>query len=437
MTADPAISHRKVARRLIPFLMLCYLVAYLDRVNLGFAGPTMSKELGFTATVFGWGAGIFFIGYFIFEVPSNIILEKVGARVWIARIMITWGLISGCMAFVWSEWSFYIARFVLGAAEAGFFPGIILYLTYWFPSEQRAKIVGLFMAAVPLSSVVGAPISGMILNGMDGVAGLPAWKWLFIIEAAPSVVLGIATLFYLTDRPEQAGWLEPAERADLSRRLEAERREREAYQTFSLGEALRNPRVIGFGLIYLGIVTSLYGIGFWMPTIVKGFGLSTLATGFVTAIPFVVGTVAMVVSSRHSDSTMERVWHIAGPCFIGGLGFIWTAYTADPYIGLLALTVASIGIFAALPTFWTLPTAVLSGTAAAGGIALINSIGNLGGFVGPYMIGWIRDYTNSFSAGMIALACFLFAAGVITVLLGHRRESEVFGRDAATGRAGS
>lgn len=427
MIADPAISHRKVARRLIPFLMLCYLVAYLDRVNLGFAGPTMSKELGFTATIFGWGAGIFFIGYFIFEVPSNIILEKVGARIWIARIMITWGLISGGMAFVWSEWSFYIARFVLGAAEAGFFPGIILYLTYWFPSEQRAKIVGLFMAAVPLSSVVGAPISGMILNGMDGMGGLPAWKWLFVIEAAPSVILGIATLFYLTDRPEQATWLDPAERAELSRRLEAERREREAYQHFSLGEALRHPRVIGFGLIYLGIVTSLYGIGFWMPTIVKGFGLSTLATGFVTAIPFVAGTIAMVASSRHSDHTMERVWHIAAPAFIGGLGFVWTAYTADPYIGMVALTIASIGIFAALPTFWTLPTSVLTGTAAAGGIALINSIGNLGGFVGPYMIGWIKDYTNSFSAGMIALACFLFGAGIITLALGHRRESEVFG----------
>ena len=430
MIADPAISHRKVARRLIPFLMLCYLVAYLDRVNLGFAGPTMSKDLGFTASVFGWGAGIFFIGYFIFEVPSNIILEKIGARIWIARIMITWGLISGCMAFVWSEWSFYIARFVLGAAEAGFFPGVILYLTYWFPSEQRAKIVGLFMAAVPLSSVVGSPISGMILNSFEGVAGLPAWKWLFIIEAAPSVILGVMTLFYLTDKPEQAAWLEPQERADLSRRLEIEQRQREAYQHFSLGEALRHPRVLGFGLIYLGIVTSLYGIGFWMPTIVKGFGLSTIATGFVTAIPFVVGTIAMVVSSRHSDQTMERVWHIAVPCFVGGLGFVWTAYTADPTIGLVALTVASIGIFAALPTFWSLPTAVLSGTAAAGGIALINSIGNLGGFVGPYMIGYIRDATQSFSAGMIALACFLFAAGVITIIIGHRRESEVFGQPA-------
>lgn len=427
MTADPALSHRKVARRLIPFLILCYFAAYLDRVNLGFAALEMNKALAFSASVFGAGAGIFFIGYFIFEVPSNVIMERVGARLWIARIMITWGVISACMAFVSGEISFYVVRFLLGAAEAGFFPGVILYLTYWFPAKERAKVVGGFMVGIPLSSVIGAPVSGWILGAMNGTAGLAGWQWLFIIEAVPSVILGIATFFYLTDRPEQAEWLEPAERRALGERLEVERREREAYQTFSLWEALTHPRILAFGLVYFGIVTSLYGIGFWMPQLIKAFGLTNLQTGFVTAIPFLVSAVMMVVISRHSDRTMERVWHVAGPAFLGGIGFVWAAYTANPTIGMVALTIASVGIFAALPTFWTLPTSLLSGTAAAGGIALINAIGNIGGYVGPYLVGWIRDTTQSFASGLLALAGFLFMAGIVTLLLGHRRESEAFG----------
>jgi ACS family tartrate transporter-like MFS transporter len=421
-----ALTHTKVARRLIPFLILCYLVAYLDRVNLGFAALEMNKALGFSATIFGWGAGIFFAGYFLLEVPSNIVLERVGARRWIARIMITWGLVSGAMAFVNGPISFLIVRFVLGAAEAGFFPGVILYLTYWFPAAERAKIAGLFMAAIPLSTVIGAPISGWILGAMNGTGGLAGWQWLFILEAAPSVVLGLVVLAYLTDGPEQANWLDADERAGLVRRLAAERSEREARGSYSLREALLHPRILGFGLIYLGIVTSLYGIGYWMPQIIKAFGLTNLQTGFVTAIPFLAGLLAMIVISRHSDRTMERVWHIAGPAFLGGLGFLWAAYTADPVLGMAALTVASVGIFSALPTFWTLPTAMLSGTAAAAGIALINAIGNLGGFIGPYAIGWVKDSTGSYAWGMVVLACFLFGAGLITLLLGHKRETEQF-----------
>jgi ACS family tartrate transporter-like MFS transporter len=426
MPVDLAPTHRKVAKRLIPFLMLCYFVAYLDRVNLGFAALDMNKALGFSATVFGWGAGIFFIGYFIFEVPSNIILEKTGARIWIARIMITWGLVSAAMAFVSGPISFLVVRFLLGAAEAGFFPGIILYLTYWFPAQERAKILGSFMAAIPLSSVIGAPISGWILGATNGVAGLAGWQWLFIIEALPAIVLGFVVFAYLTDKPADATWLEPEERTALQNLLDAERRAKEAHQHFSLKEALLHPRVFGFGLIYLGIVTSLYGIGFWMPQIIKAFGLTNLQTGFVTAIPFLVGMIAMVLLSRHSDRTMERVWHVAGPAFLGGAGFVWAAYTSDPFMGMVALTIASVGIFSALPIFWTLPTAILTGTAAAGGIAFINSVGNLGGFVGPYAIGWVKDATGSYASGMVVLACTLIGAGILTVALGHRRESEVF-----------
>jgi ACS family tartrate transporter-like MFS transporter len=426
MPSDLAPTHRKVAKRLIPFLILCYFVAYLDRVNLGFAALDMNKALGFSATLFGWGAGIFFIGYFIFEVPSNIILEKTGARIWIARIMITWGLVSAAMAFVSGPVSFLVIRFLLGAAEAGFFPGVILYLTYWFPAQERAKILGSFMAAIPLSSVIGAPISGWILGATNGMAGLAGWQWLFIIEAAPAIILGFVVLGYLTDKPADATWLEPEERTALQNLLDAERRAKEAHQHFSLKEALLHPRVLGFGLIYLGVVTSLYGIGFWMPQIIKAFGLTNLQTGFVTAIPFLVGMIAMVLLSRHSDSTMERVWHVAGPAFLGGAGFLWSAYTSDPVMGMVALTIASIGIFSALPVFWTLPTAILTGTAAAGGIAFINSVGNLGGFAGPYAIGWVKDATGSYASGMVVLACTLIAAGALTLALGHRRESEVF-----------
>lgn len=285
---------RRVSWRIVPFIALCYFVCYLDRVNVGFAALTMNDDLGFTATVFGWGAGIFFFGYFLFEVPSNLALERFGARLWIARIMLTWGLLSAGMAFIWNEASFLVVRFLLGASEAGFFPGIILFLTYWFPAAYRARMVGRFMAAVPISTVIGAPLSGMIL-GLDGVWGLKGWQWLFICEGVPTVLLGLVVLFYLTDGPEKASWLDSDERAWLSDRLRRERMVRESHARHSLWQALKHPRVLLLGLVYFGNAAANYGLGFWLPTIVKGFGVSNLQTGFITAIPYVVGAFSMVL----------------------------------------------------------------------------------------------------------------------------------------------
>ncbi len=412
-------ASRKMAWRLIPFLMLCYFAAYLDRVNLGFAALTFKGDLGISDAVFGLGAGIFFAGYFIFEVPSNILLEKIGARVWIARIMITWGIISAAMAFVSDATSFYAIRFALGVAEAGFFPGIILYLTYWYPSAERTRMVGLFMIAVALSGVIGAPLSSWILTTFGGVSGLKSWQWLFIIEAIPAIVLGFVTFFYLTDKPADAKWLTPDERKYVTDRIEAERLSREGIRKYTLGEALYNPRVLGLALVYFGIVVGLYGLGFWLPQIVKGFGLTTAMTGWVVAIPYVFSAIVMVPWSRNSDRTQERVWHVALPAFLGGAGLIAGAYFSDPIMAMVALTLGSIGIFAALPTFWSLPTALLTGTAAAGGIALVNAIGNLGGFAGPYMVGWIRDSFKDPALATASLGVFMILAGVITVALGH------------------
>jgi MFS transporter, ACS family, tartrate transporter len=423
---DPLIesASRKIAWRLIPYLMLCYFVAYLDRVNLGFAALTFKGDLGLSDAAFGLGAGIFFAGYFIFEVPSNIILDKVGARAWIARIMVTWGLVSAAMAFVQGETSFYIIRFLLGVAEAGFFPGIILYLTYWYTSAERAKMIGLFMVAVALSGIIGSPLSAYILATMGGVQDLKGWQWLFIIEAAPAIILGIVTYFYLTDRPADAGWLTPEERQRVTARLATEKAGREAVRKFSVGEALINPRVLGLSLVYFGIVTGLYGLGFWLPQIVKAFGISTSMTGWVVAIPYVFSAIIMIPWTRHSDQTGERVWHVALAAFLGGAGLIAGAYLGDPVLAMVALTLGSIGTFAALPTFWTLPTALLTGTAAAAGIALINAIGNLGGFAGPYLVGWIRDTFKDPALATASLGGFMILAGIITVALGQDRRME-------------
>ena len=413
---------RKVSRRLIPFLIFCYFVAYIDRVNVGFAALTMNRALGFTPVIYAWGAGIFFIGYLLFEVPSNVILERIGARIWIARIMVSWGFISLAMAFVWDTTSFYVARFLLGVAEAGFFPGIILYLTYWFPAAARARIVGVFMVAVPISTVIGAPLSGWILGASDGLLGLQGWQWLFITEALPSVLGGFVAFSFLTDRPDRAHWLTAREQAWLTQRMDAERTHREAIRRFTLGQALVNPRVLALGLVYMGIVTGLYGINFWLPQIVDAFGgLSTFQVGLITAIPFLAGAAGMIVWSRHSDRTGERLWHVILPSVVGALGFAGSAYLNNPILAMAALSFAGLGIFAALPTFWTLPTSFLTGTAAAGGIALINSVGNLGGFAGPYVVGWIRNATGEFRYGMLFLAAALAIAAIITRIAGHSR----------------
>ena len=408
----------KVSRRIVPFLMLCYFVAYLDRVNVGFAALTMNKALGISATAFGFGAGIFFFSYFLFEVPSNLALERFGARKWIARIMLSWGILSGMMAVVSGETGFYVVRVLLGIAEAGFFPGIIFYLTLWFPGVYRARIVGWFMAAIPLSSVLGAPVSGWILS-LDGAGGLAGWQWLFILEAAPAVILSVVVWFYLTDRPADAKWLEPDERAWLDRRLAAEIKQKEDVHGLSVVQSLLNPRVLALSLVYFGAVAANYGTGFWLPQIVKGFGLSNLQTGFVSAAPYVVGTIGMVWWGRRSDAKMERKGHAAVAFAIAAIGIAGSTLVEAPMLKMIALSFGAFGVFAVLPVFWTFPTAFLSGAAAAAGIAAINSIGNLAGFFGPFIMGWLKDLTGSFSAGLWAIGGCALMGMVIVLAMKH------------------
>ena len=414
----------KVSRRLIPFLIICYFIAYLDRTNVGFAALTMRQDLNISATAYGLGAGIFFLSYFLFEVPSNLALERFGARKWIARIMFTWGVLSGCMAIIGGEWGFYIVRLLLGAAEAGFFPGIIFYLTLWFPSLYRARIVGYFMAAIPGSTVFGAPLSSLLLY-MDGVAGLTGWQWMFILEALPAVILSVVVLRFLTDRPADAHWLEPEERAWLTERLEAERRQREAAQQFSVGQALTNGRVMALALVYFGAVATNYGIGFWLPQIIQGFGgLSNFEIGVITAIPYAIGLLGMIWWGRRSDAKLERKGHAAVALGVAGVFIALSTAFSNPALKMVCLSIAGFGVFAALPVFWTFPTAFLSGAAAAAGIAIINALGNLAGFIGPYAMGWIKDATGSFSGGLLFISICGLAAMVIVLLLPHETHLE-------------
>ncbi|MFL5283557.1 MAG: MFS transporter [Rhodopila sp.] len=424
----------KVSLRLVPFLMLCYFVAYLDRVNVGFAALTMNKDLGISASAFGFGAGIFFFSYFIFEVPSNLMLERFGARKWIARIMLSWGILSGCMAFVQGETSFYVVRVLLGIAEAGFFPGIIFYLTLWFPGVYRARIVGWFMAAIPLSSVLGAPVSGLLL-GMDGLGGLAGWKWLFIVEAAPAVILSAVVLFYLTDRPADAHWLAPEEREWLSRRLAAEGKRKEEVHGLGILQAMFNPRVLALCLVYFGAVATNYGTAFWLPQIVKEFGLSNVQVGFVTAVPYIVGTVGMIWWGRRSDAKMERKWHAAFAFALAAIGIAGSTLVGAPVLKMALLSLGAFGVFAVLPVFWTFPTAFLHGAAAAAGIAAINSVGNLAGFFGPFAMGWLKDLTGSFSAGLWAIAACAVMGLVIVIALRHDAHLEHAPSQSAVGAA--
>ena len=413
----------RISRRLIPFLVVCYFVAYLDRVNVSFASLTMNKDLGLSASSFGFGAGIFFLAYFIFEVPSNLMLERFGARKWIARIMFSWGILSGMMAFITNETGFYVVRALLGIAEAGFFPGIIFFLTLWFPAAYRARIVGMFMAAIPLSTVIGAPISGLLL-GLDGWLGFKGWQWLFLLEAAPAVILSGVVFFYLTESPAKAKWLPADEREWLVNRLTAERNNREATQKHSILQAILNLKVLALGLVYFGAVATNYGLSFFLPQIVKGFGLTNLQTGLVSALPYVVGTFAIIWWGRRSDAKMERRFHTAFPIFVAAAGIAISTQLPDPVMKMVALSVAGFGIFGCLAVFWTLPTAFLSGSAAAAGIAAINSIGNLAGFAGPFAMGYIKDLTGSYNGGLLSLSAVALIAVVIVLLLRHDRSLE-------------
>ena len=422
---------RKVSWRLLPLIVIIYFVAYIDRTNVSFAALTMNKDLGLSAYIFGWGAGIFFLGYFLFEVPSNIILEKTGARVWIARIMITWGIVSGAMAFVEGPVSFLVMRFLLGVAEAGFFPGMIVYFTYWFPRAYRARVISALFIAVPGSNALAAIISGAVLE-MDGVLGLAGWKWLFITEAIPAVLLAFVVLALLTDRPAVASWLAPEEREWLETRLQDERRRVESAGHMSLAQALTDRRVLALSAIYFTIVTATYGITFFLPQIVKGIGMSNVMTGLVTAVPYTIGTIGMLLWGASSDRRDERRWHFCAACLLATAGLIGAGLFGSSFLALAFMSAATIGLYGSKPAFWPMPSAFLTGTAAAGGIALVNSIGNLGGYVGPFIVGWIKDSTGSFEAGLYFLAASALLSGIIAYFAIQPTAQPAEGRRLAT-----
>ena len=414
---------RKITWRIVPFIMILYLIAYIDRVNIGFAAITMKEDLGFTASILGFGAGIFFLGYFLFEVPSNIILHKVGARIWIARVMVTWGIIAGGMAFVESSTSFYVMRFLLGVAEAGFFPGIILYLSYWFPARNRAGVIALFMAAAPIATAIGSPISAALLE-MHGIMGLAGWQWMFLIEAIPAVILGVVVFFYMTDRPEKAAWLKPDEREWLVKTMQAEDANKGGQQHHSILRGLANPRVLALALIYFGTSAGLYTLGIWAPQIIKELGVSSMTVGLLNAIPPIISVVAMILWLRHSDKTNERTWHVALACLTAAVGLAIAASTGSMFGLIAALTIVNVGISCSKPPLWSMPTMFLSGAAAATGIATINSIGNLGGFAGPAMIGWVKDQTGSFAGGLYFVAGLLILSTVLTLVLSFTQKNK-------------
>ena len=424
--ADDEIGRRALARtrrRLIPFLFVLYIVSYLDRINVGFAALQMNADLGFSARVFGLGAGIFFLGYVLFEIPSNLALQRVGARRWIARIMISWGIASSAMMFVQGPASFYALRFILGVGEAGFFPGMILYLTYWFPAAERARAIAQFMTATALAGVIGGPLSGALL-ALDGRAGLEGWQWLFLVEGLPAVLLGIAVLRYLTDRPEDAAWLPPDERAWLVARMRAEHAARDQIHGVGVAEMFKSATVWRLSFLWFCLVIGLYGISFWTPQIVRGFsGLSDFWVGVVSAVPYLVAAAGMVRVAAHSDRTQERRWHVALPALAAVVGFLLSAWVTSPVPALAALSLAALGLWGCLGPFWAMPTAFLGGTAAAAGIALINSVGNIGGFVGPFALGWAKDATGSFSGGLVLLAGGAGVAAVLALVGADGRES--------------
>jgi MFS transporter, ACS family, tartrate transporter len=410
----------KVTRRLLPFLFVLYVVCFLDRVNLGFAALQMNRDLGFSPAVYGFGAGIFFLGYVLFEVPSNLVLAHVGARRWIARIMITWGLIAAAMMFIRGPLSLYALRFLLGAAEAGFFPGMIYYLSRWYPAAERARAIARFMVAIPVSGIVGGPISGALL-GLNGWLGLAGWQWLFLLEGLPAVLLGFVVLALLTDRPEEATWLTPSEREWLSARLSAERNECEQRHGLGVVQALTNGTVWQLGaLILLSNAFGVYVLGLWLPQIVRSLGgMSDLAVGIVTAVPNLVAAVAMVLVGAHSDRSGERLLHIAVVATVAAVGFVASALLHSPPLVVVALSLAAAGAISSHGPFWTLPSRFLTGSAAAGGIALIVSIANLAGFAGPFIMGLLRGASGNFRSGLLSVGLATLTGAVLAIRLRH------------------
>ena len=417
-TADALYS--RVTWRLLPFLMLCYVVAYLDRVNIGFARLQMLSDLRFSETVYGIGAGMFFIGYFLFEVPSNLLLHRIGARVWIGRIMITWGLVSAAFMFIRTPASFYILRFILGITEAGFFPGIILYLTYWYPAERRARMVALFMAAPPLAGVFGGPLSGWIMQSFAGRSGLAGWQWLFLLEGLPAIAVGVVVLLYLDNGIRSARWLSDEDKSVLERRIEEDRAGVAVHA--SLAEVLSDRRLWRLCLIYFCCVMGHYGLTFWMPALIQSAGVSgTLRIGLFTAIPYTGAVIAMLLLGSSADRRRERRWHAAIPMTVGAV-FLTLSALAGTHtaIAIGCLTVAAGGVLSSGALFWSLPTAFLGGVSAAAGIAAINSVGNLAGFVSPYVVGWLKDFTHSTEAGMFAVSAVLVFGAIVILSIPGR-----------------
>ncbi|WP_018132999.1 MFS transporter [Effusibacillus pohliae] len=409
---------RKVTYRIIPYIFLLYIVAFLDRVNLGYAALDMNKALGLSAETFGLVSGIFFFGYFIFEVPSNLLLHRIGARVWIARILISWGIVVIVTAWAQNATHLYILRFLLGVAEAGFFPGIILYITYWFRAKEQARAFALFMTALAVSNIVGAPVSTWIMDHIDWF-GMPGWRWMFVLEGLPAVLMGVITYYYLTDRPDDADWLTQEEKNWLKAELQREQAAKLKVKRYTTLEVMKNGRVWHLSLIYFTLVLGLYGIGFWMPTIIKAFSklLTNTQVGLITMIPYIVGGIAMILWARRSDRTGERRIHAAIPPVVGALGLIGAGMTSNPYVSILMMAIATAGIYSFFGPFWSLPALFFSESAAAVGIAVINSIGNLGGFVGPYMLGMLKNATGSVTAGLFFLSASLLVTSILVLAI--------------------
>jgi len=406
-------TYHKVDVRLIPFLFLCYILAYLDRVNVGFAKLQMLKDLSMSDAAFATGAGIFFIGYFFFEVPSNVLLKKFGARMWIARIMISWGIISACMIFVKGEWSFYGLRFLLGLAEAGFFPGVIFYLTLWYPSKLRSTRTAWFVAAIAVSGVIGNPISGWIMDTLTGAMKLTGWQWLFLSEGIPSIIVGFWVIYYLNSSIEEAKWLTTDEKALLANSLLAEDKHKTEHK---LSDAFASGKVWVLCAIYFTLMIGLYGIAFWLPTIVKAFGIKGyLGVGLITAIPYGVAVIGMIVLSNHSDKTGERRLHYVANVTAGAAGLILSGvYASHPALAIIFLSIGTLGVIGSMPLFWPLPSAFLAGTAAAAGIGIVNSVGNLGGYFGPNIPIWAKHVSSDRSAALYIIAGILMVGALLT-----------------------
>ena len=406
---------RKAYARLLPVTLLIYFLCYIDRINVGFAALTMNKAIGLDPATYGFAASAFFWGYCLFEVPSNIVLEKVGARLWLARIMVTWGLLSGATAFCTGPWSFMIVRFLLGVAEAGLYPGVLLFLSYWFPNHHRARIFAGFTLALPVAVAVGAPMSTALLE-LDGIWGFSGWQWMFLAEAAPTVLIGCLLPFILTDRPAEARWLDAAERDWLSRTLAEERRQIEARRTVGLLESFWNPRVLLLALNYFGIVTASLGLLLFLPQIVKQMGLTNMQVGWVTMIPYVCGSISMVLWGWISDRMQERRWNLFCACIVAAVGLSIAGMGAGTVWSLVGMSIATIGLYGTKGPFWAMPGMFLTGATAAASFAWINSLGNLGGTVGPPIVGWVSKLTGSFAGGLYALAGFALVSALVSAL---------------------